>query len=728
MGKSREKVTEAAVSLQPTKAEKNDKRRVEEAPEDRASSKKQKIETEQVDQNKKKVKKLKKSLNESPGEKKDKGKSLDFEYGVAEAMVSLPPMKAAKNDKRRVEEASKDRASSNKQKIETEQVDQNKKKVKKLKKTLNESPGEKIDEGKSLDFEYGVAEATVSLPPTKAAKNDKRSVEEAPEDRASSKKQKIEIEQVDQSKKKVKKLKKALNESPGEKKDKGRSLDFEYGVAEATVSLPPMKAAKNDKRRVEEALKDRASSKMQKIGTEQVDQNKKNVKKLKKTLNESPGEKKDEGRSLDFEYGFAETPITIPPTKAATKGKRGADEATEKQASSKNQIVELEKVGLSKKMVKKLKKTSIECPGNKNDETWCSDFGVEKSDAPKTKPVSASKKKPELTDGSSKSDSDEEVGKPVKSNHKAAIAVSKKKGDSSDSSSESDSGEEVKETGNKRMDSLPDNAKNKDPSKISEKEPETPAKQNEECGTKRLFVGNLPSEATKDDLLDFFNMFGEVMEIRLASKEDGSFRGFGHVEFVTEADARAALRMNGHVLLGRPLIIDLAREMGSNNPHDGKENGSYRIAAQDPGHSVFVKGFGKSLKEDQIRNSLIEHFGSYGKIIRVSIPQDHKTGRSKGFAYVLFNDQASVSKALELSGTELGGYTLTVQEPTPMSGTRDGSFSGGRGRGGRSAGRGGGHDDGGRGRGRGGRGPGASYNGSATTANKGKKTAFDYND
>lgn len=58
-------------------------------------------------------------------------------------------------------------------------------------------------------------------------------------------------------------------------------------------------------------------------------------------------------------------------------GKRGAEEATEKHASSKNQIVELEKAGLSKKMVKKLKKNLSECLGKKNDETWCSDFGVE---------------------------------------------------------------------------------------------------------------------------------------------------------------------------------------------------------------------------------------------------------------------------------------------------------------------------------------------------------------
>lgn len=160
--------------------------------------------------------------------------------------------------------------------------------------------------------------------------------------------------------------------------------------------------------------------------------------------------------------------------------------------------------------------------------------------------------------------------------------------------------------------------------------------------------------------LEFFEKVGEVTEVRLATKEDGSFRGFGHVEFVTEAGGQAALRMNGHMLLGRHMIVDFARERGSNNLHTGMENGSYRIGAQDPSHSVYMKGFGKSLEEDQIQNLLKEQFEFYGEIIRVSIPQDNKTGRSKGFAYMLFNDQVTASKSLELNGTELGGCTLTV--------------------------------------------------------------------
>ena len=58
-----------------------------------------------------------------------------------------------------------------------------------------------------------------------------------------------------------------------------------------------------------------------------------------------------------------------------------------------------------------------------------------------------------------------------------------------------------------------------------------------------------------------------------------------------------------------------------------------------------------------------------------------------------FKDPDSLNKAYELNGTDLGGYSLYVDEAKPRpDNNRDGGFSGGRGsRGGRSdRGRGGG--------------------------------------
>ncbi|RRT60701.1 hypothetical protein B296_00044766 [Ensete ventricosum] len=94
-------------------------------------------------------------------------------------------------------------------------------------------------------------------------------------------------------------------------------------------------------------------------------------------------------------------------------------------------------------------------------------------------------------------------------------------------------------------------------------------------------------------------------------------------------------------------------------------------------------------------------------------------------AYMDFKDQDAFSQALDLNGSELGGYTLTVDEAKPRSDNRDGGWSGGRGGGdgGWSGGRGGGRDSagrsggrfGGRGGGRGGRGRGGGGRGRGGT-------------
>lgn len=198
-------------------------------------------------------------------------------------------------------------------------------------------------------------------------------------------------------------------------------------------------------------------------------------------------------------------------------------------------------------------------------------------------------------------------------------------------------------------------------------------------------------------------------------------------------------------------------------------NDSYQKGSKGQSQTIFVKGFDRSLVEDQvycriimqhafssqlvltvtllqIRSSLEEHFGSCGEITRVSIPKDYETGASKGsvpfnlishtemqhemelehiflgyetrfiffifscfahrIAYIDFTNQDGFNKAFELNGSDLGGYTLTVDEARPKADNRNGGSSGG-GDGGRSGGRFGGRGGGGRGgrgdRGRGGR-------------------------
>ncbi|KAJ7129893.1 hypothetical protein C8R43DRAFT_1026140 [Mycena crocata] len=59
--------------------------------------------------------------------------------------------------------------------------------------------------------------------------------------------------------------------------------------------------------------------------------------------------------------------------------------------------------------------------------------------------------------------------------------------------------------------------------------------------SRQIFVGNLPSKATEEDVYDTFAAFGAIRSVLLIEKPDGSSRGFGYVTFVGKQAARAAL-------------------------------------------------------------------------------------------------------------------------------------------------------------------------------------------
>jgi RNA recognition motif-containing protein len=93
-------------------------------------------------------------------------------------------------------------------------------------------------------------------------------------------------------------------------------------------------------------------------------------------------------------------------------------------------------------------------------------------------------------------------------------------------------------------------------------------------------------------------------------------------------------------------------------------------------------------------------FESYGEIQEAVVINDRDTGRSRGFGFVTFADDAAADKAIEgMHGAELDGRTLEVNEArerAPRSGGGGGNGGGGyRGGGGGSGGGGGGYNSGG---------------------------------
>ncbi len=55
--------------------------------------------------------------------------------------------------------------------------------------------------------------------------------------------------------------------------------------------------------------------------------------------------------------------------------------------------------------------------------------------------------------------------------------------------------------------------------------------------TKKLYVGNLPYDATADELREAFSAFGRVLSATIATdRETGASRGFGFVELAEGAE------------------------------------------------------------------------------------------------------------------------------------------------------------------------------------------------
>jgi len=90
-----------------------------------------------------------------------------------------------------------------------------------------------------------------------------------------------------------------------------------------------------------------------------------------------------------------------------------------------------------------------------------------------------------------------------------------------------------------------------------------------------IFVGNLPFRAEREDVLQLFAPFGEVLNCSLPLERDtGRKRGFAFVEMADEAIESSAIDgLQGTELMGRPLRINKAEPRGSGGPRRGGRGG-----------------------------------------------------------------------------------------------------------------------------------------------------------
>jgi RNA recognition motif-containing protein len=92
-----------------------------------------------------------------------------------------------------------------------------------------------------------------------------------------------------------------------------------------------------------------------------------------------------------------------------------------------------------------------------------------------------------------------------------------------------------------------------------------------------LFVGNLPYQATEDDLRTHFAQVGNPTQIvRPLDRETGRARGFAFVEYAERTAAEEAIKkFDGQLFMGRPLAVSEARAREDRGPGGPPRPGGY---------------------------------------------------------------------------------------------------------------------------------------------------------
>lgn len=82
----------------------------------------------------------------------------------------------------------------------------------------------------------------------------------------------------------------------------------------------------------------------------------------------------------------------------------------------------------------------------------------------------------------------------------------------------------------------------------------------------RIYVGNLPYEATEDEIKQEFEAFGEVTSVSIITDRiSGRPKGFAFVEMGSKPESEAAIEaMNGKTMGERTIVVNEARPRPDN--------------------------------------------------------------------------------------------------------------------------------------------------------------------
>ncbi|XP_017771623.1 PREDICTED: squamous cell carcinoma antigen recognized by T-cells 3-like [Nicrophorus vespilloides] len=169
---------------------------------------------------------------------------------------------------------------------------------------------------------------------------------------------------------------------------------------------------------------------------------------------------------------------------------------------------------------------------------------------------------------------------------------------------------------------------------------------------KSVFVSNLAYNVTADSLAPVF----PNSKITLSTNNKGLSRCFGYIEFKTEEEAEAALLRDREPFEGRPIFISKCKT------NKAERQKMFQFSENLELNKLFVKGLPFAHTKEDVEK-MYKDFNCLD--VRLVM---HKTGQSKGLAYVDFGNETDAANALNATNQmKVGEFVIDVAISAPPS-------------------------------------------------------------
>uniref|UniRef100_A0A0D9VNV6 RRM domain-containing protein n=1 Tax=Leersia perrieri TaxID=77586 RepID=A0A0D9VNV6_9ORYZ len=171
----------------------------------------------------------------------------------------------------------------------------------------------------------------------------------------------------------------------------------------------------------------------------------------------------------------------------------------------------------------------------------------------------------------------------------------------------------------------------------------------------KVVASGLPYTTTEEEIRELFERFGPLRSLQLSRFPDsGNFRGLAFVSFESNEEAMKSLELDGFKIGNRFMRVERCRIAAGS-----KRKKTTKFKTDPKKADGCLSAYVGNLKWDVTETDLREFFKSL-KIASIRFAINKRTGDSRGFCHIDFEDDESLEKAVGMNQSELCGRPIKI--------------------------------------------------------------------